>query len=186
MEQTHNTSTGKKTHWPCWKMESELSLMPLFPWGRVYPVLPSCHHHFHHVFGRSHQPTQQHRGKTLVCLAPGEGGRGDEFHLGFHTYLESLMVLIHTWLQLTLNGWLQLMITESLSASGSGCSVAGTVSASRWIFVTYSPVYSGEPASTSVCSSLGHLLRVWEELPLPVRLLMQVSSHFRGATFPRL
>lgn len=76
------------------------------------------------------------------------------------------------------------MITESLSASGRCCSVAGTVSASRWIFVTYSPVYSSEPASTSVCSSLGHLLRVWEELPIPVRLLMQVSSHFRGPPSP--
>lgn len=76
------------------------------------------------------------------------------------------------------------MISESLSASGRCCSVAGTVSASRWIFVTYSPVYSGEPASTSVCSSLGHLLRVWEELPIAVRLLMQVSSHFRGPPSP--
>lgn len=76
------------------------------------------------------------------------------------------------------------MISESLSASGRCCSVAGTVSASRWIFVTYSPVYSGEPASTSVCSSLGHLLRVWEELPIAVRLLMQVSSHFRGPSSP--
>lgn len=75
------------------------------------------------------------------------------------------------------------MITESLSASGRWCSVAGTVSASRWILVTYSPVYSSEPVSTSVCSGLGHLLR-WEELPIPVRLLMQVSSHFRGPPSP--
>lgn len=45
-------------------------------------------------------------------------------------------------------------------------------------------MYSGEPASTSVCSGLSHLLRVWEELPIPVRLLMQVSSHFRGPSSP--
>lgn len=102
MEQTHNTYTGEKTHWPCWKIHNELSLMPLILWGKVYPVLPSSSHHFHHVFGRNHKPTQQHRDKTLVCLAPGEWG--DEFHLGFNTCFKSLMVLIHTWLQVTLNG----------------------------------------------------------------------------------
>lgn len=69
MEQTHNTYTGEKTHWPCWKIQRELSLMPLFPWGKVCPVLPSRSHHFHHVFGRRHKPTPRHRAKTV-----GKGG----------------------------------------------------------------------------------------------------------------
>lgn len=120
MEQTHNTYTGEKTHWPCWKIQNELSLMPLVPWGKVYPVLPSSSHHFHHIFGRSHKPTQQHREKTLVCLAPEEAGGGMSF-----TWV--LTPALKTWWCWFIPGcrwpWMAGSVNdESLSASGSCCS----------------------------------------------------------------
>lgn len=66
MEQTHNTYTGEKTHWPCWKIQSELSLMPLFPWGRCIQSFPVAVITFTRPLAEA---TQQHRGKTV-----GKGG----------------------------------------------------------------------------------------------------------------